>query len=221
MHKNSEEKEVLIMDLQDNLVHGLCVSNLTYRLATELGYEESFCRELATAGLVHDIGKLQLSDYLYGRRDELADTKLSYTRKNKNSAQYMRMHSKLSYDILKKYGYDETVLQTVLHHHENYDGSGYPDSLKGEDIPLGARIMRVADTFTALTSERPYRHAFDVDTAMEIMIDEIEFYDMRVFLCLQRLVHEESTFELIRKSKEPIEVSRKIFSRDFLGLIPV
>ncbi len=205
MNKDNEN-EVIIDDLADNMVHGICVSNLTYLLAKNLGYEEAFCQELATAGLVHDIGKLKLCGYLYGRLDSEESQNLSYTKKNKDSAQYMRMHSRLSYDILSGYEYSETVLKTVLHHHENYDGSGYPEGLKGEEIPLGARIMRVADTFTALISERPYRHAFDIDTAIEIMIDEIEFYDMRVFLMLQRLIHDEETLEMVRASKEPIEM---------------
>lgn len=206
MNKDNENA-VIIDDLADNMVHGICVSNLTYLLAQNLGYEEAFCQELATAGLLHDIGKLKLCGYLYGRLDKDDDPNLSYTKKNKDSAQYMRMHSRLSYDILSEYHYSDTVLQTVLHHHENYDGSGYPDGQKKEEIPLGARIMRVADTFTALTSERPYRHAFDVDTAIEIMIDEIDFYDMRVFLMLQRLIHEDETLELIRNSKAPIEMN--------------
>lgn len=205
MNKDNDN-EVIIEDLADNMVHGICVSNLTYLLAKNLGYEEKFCQELATAGLVHDIGKLKLCGYLYGRLDNEENQNLSYTKKNKDSAQYMRMHSRLSYDILSKYEYSEDVLKTVLYHHENYDGSGYPEGLKGEAIPLGARIMRVADTFTALISERPYRHAFDIDTAVEIMIDEIEFYDMRVFLMLQRLIHEEETLEMVRTSKEPIEM---------------
>lgn len=93
----------------------------------------------------------------------------------------MRMHSKLSYDILKQYDFSDLVLDSVLYHHENYDGTGYPENRKGEDIPFGARVMRVADTFTALISDRPYRRAFDIETAMQIIIDEIDCYDMEVF----------------------------------------
>ncbi len=79
--------------------------------------------------------------------------------------------------------------------------TGYPENRKGEDIPFGARVMRVADTFTALISDRPYRRAFDIETAMQIIIDEIDCYDMEVFLAFQRLIHEPSTIEKIKNSR--------------------
>ena len=103
--------------------------------------------------------------------------------------------------ILKKYDFSDLVLDSVLYHHENYDGTGYPENRKGEDIPFGARVMRVADTFTALISDRPYRRAFDIETAMQIIIDEIDCYDMEVFLAFQRLIHEPSTIEKIKNSR--------------------
>ena len=91
---------------------------------------------------------------------------------------YMRMHSTLSYDILQYYDFSSFVLQSVLYHHENYDGSGYPDNLRGEAIPWMARILRVCDVFAALTAKRSYRNAFEPKAALEIMIDEVADYDM-------------------------------------------
>ena len=201
--KNSENnnlkafQETLIMDARDNIVHGLCVSNLTYLIAKQMGLDEGICYELSVAGIVHDIGKLQLSRYLYGRAEESFQME---------GMKYMRMHSKLSYDILQYYDISSFILQSVLYHHENYNGSGYPENLKGEDIPFGARILRVADTFSALISDRPYRKAFDVDTAVEIMIDEIGNYDMEVFLAFQRVIHEEGTLEKIQSGKSLTEI---------------
>ena len=96
----------------------------------------------------------------------------------------MRMHSTLGYEELKDQGYSEFVLESILYHHENYDGTGYPDNLIGDQIPIGARILRVCDVFAALTSDRPYRTAFDVATVMELMIDEIKNFDMEVFSCI-------------------------------------
>ena len=89
--------------------------------------------------------------------------------------------------------------------HECFDGSGYPNGLVGEQIPLGARILKVADEFAALISDRPYRKAFDIDTAVTIMIDEIKNMDIRVFLLFQRLIHEDSTIELINNSRLDID----------------
>ena len=187
-----EMNSTLIEDLKDNIRHGVCVSNLTYLTARKMGLDDVTCYDLAIAGLLHDIGKLQLSGYLYGRAAD------SFAFEN---IKYMRMHSKLSYDILQYYDLSPFILQAVLYHHENYDGSGYPENLKGEDIPFGARVMRVADTFTALISDRPYRKAFDVDTAMRIMIDEIAHYDMEVFIAFQKLIHEENTLKVIKDSR--------------------
>ena len=102
---------------------------------------------------------------------------------------YVRMHSTLGYEELKDQGYSEFVLESILYHHENYDGTGYPDNLIGDQIPIGARILRVCDVFAALTSDRPYRTAFDVATVMELMIDEIKNFDMEVFLAFQRIIH--------------------------------
>ncbi len=176
--KANPVQATLLSDFEDNINHGVCVSNLTYLLAKEMGYDESICYELALAGLVHDIGKLKLSRYLYGRNED-------DDHKNDDGTEYMRMHSKLSYDILKKYDFSDLVLDSVLYHHENYDGTGYPENLKGEDIPFGARVMR----------------AFDIETAMQIIIDEIDCYDMEVFLAFQRLIHEPSTIEKIKNSR--------------------
>jgi HD-GYP domain-containing protein (c-di-GMP phosphodiesterase class II) len=167
-------------DMYYNIVHGMCVSNLAYRIARELQLEEERCYELAQAGFLHDIGKLKLSGYLYGRDENTLEVE---------EMKYIRMHSKLSYDILEHKGYSDFILTSILYHHENYDGSGYPDNIKGDGIPLGARILRVCDVFSALISDRPYRRAFDVETTIELMIDEVKNFDMQVFLAFMRVIN--------------------------------
>lgn len=189
-------KTILEIDLIDGLRHGVCVSNLTYLIAKKLELDEEDCNNLAVAGMVHDIGKLRLSSYLYGR--------------NSNGMlieeiQYMRMHSTLGYDILKSAGYNDAICEAVLYHHENYDGSGYPDNRKAEQIPIGARIMRVADAFIALISERPYREAYDFDSAISIMIEDIKEYDMQVFLAFMDVIHEDGMLEKIKQDQLSID----------------
>src|SRR5699024_9465235 len=103
----------------------------------------------------------------------------------------------------KREGYPEEIQKMVLHHHENMDGSGYPDNLSGEKIPLGARIIRVCDVYAALLSDRPYRKGFDQDTAIQLMIEEIKNFDMKIFLTFQRVIHEENNMEIILP---PIEI---------------
>ena len=102
---------------------------------------------------------------------------------------YVRMHSTLGYEELKGQGYSDFVLESILYHHENYDGSGYPSNKAGDDIPIGARILRVCDVYAALISDRPYRRGFDISSVMELMIDEVKNFDMQVFLAFQRVVH--------------------------------
>lgn len=190
--EDSGLKENIINDFKDGISHGILVGNLTYLLAKRLGMNEEEAYELKIAGLIHDVGKLKLSPYLYGRNSGGLSIE---------EMKYMRMHSKIGYEYLKQYDFSDTVMKTVLRHHECFDGSGYPDNLAGEDIPIGARILRITDEFAALISERPYRKAFDIDTAVDIIIEEIKNMDMRVFLEFQRMIHEESTLELIKTSK--------------------
>ncbi len=193
---NNELIDYVVNDFKSGIKHGVLVANLTYALAKEYGMSEAEAYELKVAAMVHDIGKLKLSEYLYGRTNESLP---------EEEKKYMSMHSKISYDVLKKYDYSDNIMEVVLSHHECYDGSGYPDGLVGEDIPIGARILKVTDEFAALISDRPYRKAFDIDTAVSIMIDEVKNLDMKVFILFQRLIHEESTLELIKNSRIDID----------------
>lgn len=188
---NDEMTKNVWNDFKSGISHGVLVSNLAYLTAKEMGLSESESYELAIAGFVHDIGKIELSPYLYGRDSNGLSIE---------EMKYMRMHSKISHEILMKYDFSDEVKEIVLSHHECYDGSGYPSNLLGQDIPLGARIIRVVDEFAALISDRPYRKAFDIDTAVDIMIEEVKNFDMGVFITFQRLIHEPKTIELINKS---------------------
>ena len=152
---------ILDLDLSSELNHGIIVSNLAYDVAKELGQNEEFCSQMAIAGIL--------------LIEEL---------------KYVRMHSALGYEELKNQGYSDIVLESILYHHENYDGTGYPSNLSGKEIPLGARILRVCDVYAALSSDRPYRRAFDITTVIDLMIDEIKNFDMEVFLAFQRVIHE-------------------------------
>ena len=193
---NSELIDYIVNDFKSGIKHGVLVANLTFALAKEYGMSDDEAYELKLAAMMHDIGKLKLSEYLYGRTNESLP---------EEEKKYMSMHSKISYDVLKNYDYSDNIMNIVLSHHECYDGSGYPDGLAGEDIPVGARILKVTDEFAALISDRPYRKAFDIDTAVSIMIDEVKNVDMKVFILFQRLIHEDSTLELIKNSAIDID----------------
>lgn len=181
-------KHLLTYTLDDQVIHAMLVSNLAYSVGKELGLDEDICQYLFDAGILHDIGKEKLATYIY--EDENAPLMVE-------EMKYVRMHSHLGYEILKERGYPPFILETVLHHHENMDGSGYPDNLAGEEIPYGARIIRICDVFAALVSDRPYRKSFDEATAIELMIEEIKNFDLKIFLAFQRIVHTEKYKELV------------------------
>lgn len=190
-------------ELVDVICHGIVVSNLAVLLARELGEDDAFCNEIAIAGLLHDIGKIKMNRYLYGK-DALAVEEMKY----------FRMHSVYSYDVLHRLEYSRFIQETVYHHHENYDGSGYPNNLVGKNIPYGARILHVCDVFAALTSKRSYRAAFDQEAAVEVMLEETKNFDIEIFVAFQRVLHSDN-FDHVFDMKENDKLSEKIMSYMF------
>jgi len=198
--ENKTRGHILKLNLASELTHGVCVSNLAYRVAEKLGLSEEMCYDLAVAGLVHDIGKMEISKYLYNlERDPLMIEELKY----------VRTHSTLGYAILIERNYPEFILQSILHHHENYDGTGYPSNLAGQEIPIGARVLRVCDTFAALVTDRPYRKAFSVEEAVRLMIEEIKDFDVGVFLAFQQVVHGPYIEEILKMNKETWKINEE------------
>lgn len=176
------------MDMNDAIRHGMCVSILASELARELGMSDEFVHKVAVAGMLHDVGKLQISPYIYGRKRNTMKIE---------EMQYVRLHAKMGADILSREGYDKDIVDMVHYHHENYDGSGYPYRMQGDEIPVGARMIRVCDVFSALVSDRPYRKAFDAETAFGMVIDEVRHFDMKIFLAFQRMINTSDVIEKI------------------------
>ena len=180
----------LAEDLMTYLQHGICVSNIATLLAKELNLPDSDCYEIAIAGVLHDIGKLRVSQNIYGRGEDVLEIE---------EMKYVRMHTTLGYRILKDAGYSKEIMNMILYHHENFDGSGYPNNYAGDEIPFEARIIRVCDVFVALISDRPYRKAFPVEVAIEMMIDEVKNFDMRIFLAFQRLTGSKEFWDTLER----------------------
>jgi len=135
--------------------HSETVSALAQVIASELGLDENTVEQLALGGLLHDIGKIGIPDAVLQAPRVLTA----------NEFNSIKTHPSLGYSLLEGLGI-APVDEWVLHHHENLDGSGYPDRLVGEEIPLGARIIRVADAFEAMTANRPYRTAQSAEYAL-------------------------------------------------------
>lgn len=188
------ENVILDQDISDAILHGIYVSNMAYEIGKEMRLSKDVLHELAIAGMLHDIGKLKLAENNQEKHNLVIE-----------QLRYVRMHSQLSCEILRDKGYSQFVLKSILHHHENYDGSGYPDNIAGEDIPLGARILRICDVFIALTSDRAYRKAFDVNTAVSLMIDEVKNFDMKIFLAFLNVVNEIDIDKVIKNRETCID----------------
>ena len=204
IHEYKKKYPLLDVNMTSELVHGIYVSNLAHRVAEEMGCEDSFCHLVAMAGVIHDIGKLELAETLGNNPDTLTVEEMKY----------VRMHTIIGAQILEEEDYPKEIVDMVLYHHENCDGSGYPYNRCREDIPLGARILRVCDVFAALTSDRPYRKAFDLDAALDLMIEEARMFDLQVFLAFMNVIHSEDFVRiLVRELPEDV--------LQFLARIPV
>lgn len=137
--------------------HSKRVADISKKIAIALGLPEAQVSEIETAGLVHDIGKIAIPENILDKPGELTDQEW----------QEIRRHPEVGYRILSSSNDMAEIAMYVLSHHERYDGRGYPTGLKGENIPLQARILAVADSFDAMTSARSYRAALPVEYAIE------------------------------------------------------
>lgn len=185
--KKTGNHSMMQEDLEDAIDHGVLVTKTVRLLCESSGISEEYKDMMLTAAGLHDIGKLQLGQVLYGR--DKSAMKIEELR-------YMRMHAENAKKMLEDCGYPEAIVKAVYHHHENFDGSGYPDNLIGSKIPFSARMLRVCDTFCALVSERPYRKAFEFETALEMMIEDSKDLDMGIFLEFLKLYHSEEFDEI-------------------------
>ncbi|MBI1854989.1 MAG: GAF domain-containing protein [Chloroflexi bacterium] len=156
------------LDLRDKETeeHTLRVTNLTLQLAQAVGVSDSELIHIRRGALLHDIGKMGISDDVLHKSGELSDEEWTM----------MRRHPQLAYEMLSPIAYLLPALDIPYCHHEKWDGSGYPRGLKGEEIPLAARIFSIVDVFDALTSDRPYRPAWTMKKAVAYIRQQAGLY---------------------------------------------
>jgi HD-GYP domain-containing protein (c-di-GMP phosphodiesterase class II) len=147
------------IDAKDGFTRGHAdrVSRIAGAIAREMGLSERNIEEIELAGMLHDIGKIGVEDQIL----------MKPARLDPHEQELMRRHPIYGAKILEPSESLRPLVPLVMHHHENFDGSGYPDGRKGEDIPLGSRIIIVADAYEAMTSDRIYRKAIGHDRAMD------------------------------------------------------
>ena len=133
--------------------HSVRVSEYSIMIAKQLGYNEEQCENLRKIAILHDIGKIGIPDSVLNKPAKLTDEEYAV----------MKSHVVRGAEILKNFTMIENVSDGALYHHERYDGKGYVNGLKGEEIPLNARIIGLADAFDAMTANRVYRKKLDLD----------------------------------------------------------
>jgi len=137
--------------------HGERVAALAEAVARRLGWSEEKLDELRYAALLHDIGKVSVSADILSKRAPLTP----------EERVEVQSHPVAGAKLLEGIRSAAAALPYVLHHHERWDGGGYPDGLKGKEIPIEARVLAVADAFDAMTSPRPYRRSFPIERALD------------------------------------------------------
>lgn len=142
--------------------HNLRVARLCVHIGRQMSMSASELRVLARAGLMHDIGKLGIPEAVLEKHSPLDESEWIL----------MRTHPEMGLTLLDRAGQSSREVLAVLYHHERLDGSGYPYGLKAEAIPIEARIVAVADTYDALTSDRPYRKACSPAEARRVLVEE-------------------------------------------------
>ena len=147
------------LDLRDKETegHSQRVTDLTVRLARLAGLSEEALKHIWRGGLLHDVGKLGIPDAILLKTENLSPAEW----------EIMRKHPVYAYEWLSRIDYLQPALAIPYCHHEKWDGTGYPRGLKGEEIPLPARIFAIVDVWDALTSDRPYRKAIPLETALD------------------------------------------------------
>jgi putative two-component system response regulator len=177
---------------KDPYTHGHCerLAEYSARLGEQLNLTEEQLVALRRAGIVHDVGKVAIPDAILLKPGRLTPEEWTI----------LREHSGIGERICAPLKSFRLVLPIIRHHHEKLDGSGYPDGLRGDAIPVTARVLQIVDVYDALTTERPYKKALSISEALETMKQEVckGWWDPHIFEEFERLVRSRSAGLLSR-----------------------
>ena len=183
------------IEARDPYTRGHCdrLSEVSSRLGQRLGLPEEQITALRRAGIVHDIGKVVVPDAILLKSGPLSPAEV----------EIMRKHPVIGEQICKPLKAFLLVLPIIRHHHERQDGSGYPDGLRGDEIPLTASILQLADVFDALTTDRCYRRADSPESALQIMQEEAArgWWNRELFESFRDMIREGNAVEAGAKTQ--------------------
>jgi HD-GYP domain-containing protein (c-di-GMP phosphodiesterase class II) len=147
-----------LLDLKDlnTGVHSTRLAEWSVRIGRDLSFDDAALRDLEVAAILHDIGKIGTPDHILKKPERLTD----------EEREIIKKHPEYGWAVLRVLPGFERVSLFVLHHHEAFDGTGYPAGLRGDEIPLGSRIVSVMDSFDAMISSRPYRRGLSLEEAI-------------------------------------------------------
>lgn len=182
--------------------HSVLVSKFSVAIATEMGLSPSMVESIQIAGLLHDLGKIGVPEEILAKKGKLTENEYHLVQAHPEialkilgpvefphfvkQASYTETSPELTLSLFEQADLSSDVKLMIYHHHEKYAGGGYPKGIKKDEIPLGARILAVSDTFEALTADRPYRKAFSLNEAKKILLqisnEQLDSEIVKVFL---------------------------------------
>lgn len=151
------ETIISVLDARDpyTFEHSWRVASISELIAKKMNLDKELIERIHIAAHLHDIGKVGVPDHILNKHGALSSEEFDI----------IKSHSRIGYNIINKIEILSDLSPNILHHHERWDGLGYPFGLKGKEIPIGARIIAIADTFDAMTTKRSYKSAVNLDDA--------------------------------------------------------
>ncbi|MBZ5631427.1 MAG: diguanylate cyclase [Acidobacteriia bacterium] len=202
LHLRTIEALALAIDAKDHTTHDHLQRVRVYavELGKELGLSADELEALKAAALLHDIGKLAVPEHIINKPGRLTAEEF----------EKMKIHPIVGAEILERVNFPHPVAPIVRSHHEKWDGSGYPDGLRGQDIPMAARILTAVDCLDAMASDRQYRRALPLDKAMEHIVSlsgrdfDPQVVDIlkRRFVELEQMAHSSPSLEILLEKKD-------------------
>ncbi len=184
-----------VIDLRDPFVYGHSehVTRYATLISRELGLKAEEIELIRKAGMLHDIGKIAVPESILMKPGQLTAEEYDT----------VKLHATLGAELLANCHSLHDLIPLVRHHHERYDGLGYPDQIKGEELPLGARILALADSVDAMASDRPYRQALSSDQIMaEVIENSGTQFDPQVAAAFVRILNREGTSVIMNSARK-------------------